>query len=200
VSGFTVLTVCTGNICRSPLAEQVLRGQLANVPGLHLASAGTAGDARLSMPQQVFELSRSSGGDPTGHRVRVLDPHSIREAGLVLAMAREHRRDIVTRVPRASRYTFTIREFARLQELVSAEDFREVTEKPLEDLAGRMETAVRLVAMYRGTLPPLEDALDDDVIDPYGRDDKTYKLTATQLMPAVDKVADFIRRAATSTT
>ena len=198
MSGFSILTVCSGNICRSPLAEQVLRSKLADLPGVKLASAGTVGDPRLDMPHQVIQLSRRFGGDPSRHRVRVLDPHSIREAGLVLAMAREHRREAVRRLPLASRYTFTIREFARLQELVSVEDFREVIEKPLDDLSGRLQTAVRLVGMYRGTIPPLENALDDDVVDPYGLGDETYELSAEQLMPAVDKVAAYVRRAATA--
>ncbi len=197
MSGFTILTVCSGNICRSPLAEQVLRAQLSDIDRLQVASAGTVGDPRLTMPQQMLDLSRRFGGDPSRHRVRVLDSHGIREAGLVLAMAREHRREAVKRVAAASRYSFTVREFARLQEIVSSEDFRHVAEMPPEDLEGRLTTAVRLVGMYRGTLPPLEDALDDDVVDPYGRSDEVYELTATQLIPAVHKVAAFIRRAAT---
>lgn len=197
MSRFTILTVCSGNICRSPLAEQVLRAQLHDIPRIRVASAGTVGDPRLKMPEQVMALSRRYGGDPTNHTARRLDFSIIREAGLVLAMAREHRRETVTRLPQASRHTFTIREFARLSVLVTEREFREVTERPVEDAAVRLGTAVHLVARYRGTLPPPEDQLDDDVVDPYQHDDDTYELAASQLMPAIDVVSAYIRRAAT---
>ncbi len=197
MSGFTILTVCSGNICRSPLAEQVLTAQLQDIPQIRVASAGTIADARLKMPKQAMALSRRYGGDPSNHMVRQLDPDIIREAGLVLAMAREHRREAVTKLPRASRHTFTLREFARLTALVTPRDFLEVTAAPLEDVAARLKTAVHLVAMYRGTIPPLDDPLGDDVVDPYEQADKVYERSASQLIPAVDTVSAYLRRAAT---
>lgn len=197
MSNFIILTVCTGNICRSPLAEQVLRTRLHDIPGITVQSAGTIGNPSLKMPAQAVALSRRYGGDPSAHVVRKLDPRMIGDAGLVLAMARQHRRETVTRLPRASRNTFTIREFARLSRLVTERDFRTVTDLPAEDAPARLEAAVHLVATCRGTIPPLEDPLEDDVLDPYEREDDAYETAAAQLMPALDTVSTYLRRAVT---
>lgn len=197
MSDFTVLLVCSGNLCRSPIAQQVLRSRLAQLPGIKLLSAGTAADPRTMMPDQAVSLSISLGGDPRDHTPRLLEAEQISEAGLVLAMAREHRRSVVSLLPRASRFTFTLREFARLAGAVTDEEFTQVTEQGSDDTSARLATAVRLVATYRGMLPPVLDVTDDDIVDPFGRDDSGYQLAAEQLMPATEVVAAYLRRAAT---
>lgn len=193
---FTILTVCSGNLCRSPMAEQLLRARLGDLPGVGVESAGVVAQDGDPMPTEAAALSRSYGGDPSGHSARRLVEAQIANANLVLAMAREHRRDVVTLWPRASRYTFTVREFARLAEGIDADDFASIDSLPGDDVPGRLNAAIELLASRRGFVDAAPTPEDDDVIDPYRRDDAAYALSGQQLVPAVEAVVALLRRAA----
>ncbi|TFD80574.1 low molecular weight phosphatase family protein [Cryobacterium fucosi] len=197
MSTFTILTVCSGNICRSPLAEQLLRVGLAPWPEVVLASAGTIGLTGQGMPEQAADLSRHFGGDPSAHVARLLTEEHIETADLVFAMSREHRRAIVELVPRAIRYTFTIREFARLIEGITDDDLEDAAALPLDDVTGRFSTLISLAASQRGAVAPPVSADEDDVVDPYRRSDEVYVESAQQLVPAVTAVTALFGDAAT---
>ncbi|TFC47185.1 low molecular weight phosphatase family protein [Cryobacterium shii] len=194
---FSILTVCSGNICRSPLAEQLLRVGLASWPQIQLASAGTIGLTGQGMPVQAADLSRHFGGDPSAHVAQELTEQHVQSANLVFAMSREHRRAIVELVPRAIRYTFTIREFARLVADLTDDDLDEAAALPLDDLVGRLSTLMALAASQRGAVAPLASAEDDDVVDPYRCSDEVYVESAQQLVPAINAVTALFHRAAT---
>lgn len=196
MAGFTILTVCSGNICRSPLAEQLLRVGLASWPEVTLASAGTIGLTGRAMPHEAADLSRHFGGEPAGHVARVLTAEHLSEANLVFAMSREHRRAIVELFPKAIRYTFTIREFARLISGVTDEDLDDAAALPLDDAVGRFSTLVGFAASQRGAVSPPESPDDDDVVDPYRRSDEVYAESARQLLPAVNDVVSLFHRSA----
>lgn len=190
----TVLTVCTGNVCRSPLAEGLLRMVLAGLP-VTVHSAGTAALVDDQMTEQNRIIAAEFGvADGEDHRARQLAVEHLREADLVLALTREHRRAVVEMLPRASRYTFTLREFGRLAEAADASEIEVSAQTGIED---RLRQAVDLVAQLRGSLPPLADPADDDVVDPYRRSDEVYALSAQQIVPAVNAAAKLLREAAT---
>ena len=193
---FTILTVCSGNICRSPLAEQLLRVGLAAWPEVTLGSAGTIGLTGHAMPDEAADLSRHFGGDPLGHAARVLTAEHLSEANLVFAMSREHRRAIVELFPKAIRYTFTIREFARLVSRVTDGDLEEAAALPLDHVVSRFSTLVGFAASQRGAVSPPEFPDEDDVVDPYRRSDEVYAESARQLVPAVNDVVSLFHRAA----
>lgn len=193
---FRILTVCTGNVCRSPVAEQVLRARLADLRGIiDLESAGFRALVGDGMPDQAANLSSSLGGNPSGHTARQLTEQQILEANLVLAMSREHRREIVSLVPKASRYTVTIREFARLSADLDSWDFLDITALPQRPASARLDALVALIASRRGQVEPAASAEDDDVADPYMQSDERYALTGSQLAPALDEVHRVIRLA-----
>lgn len=122
---FSILTVCTGNICRSPLGEQLLAQQLADLADVRVASAGTGALVGHGMPDQSLAIARSLGVvDPESHVSRQLTPELLDESDVVFAMAREHRRAIVELNPRVSKRVFTLREFARLADATSDDDLR----------------------------------------------------------------------------
>ncbi|TFD16296.1 low molecular weight phosphatase family protein [Cryobacterium sp. TMT4-10] len=193
---FSILTVCSGNICRSPLAEQLLRVGLASWPQVQLASAGTIGLTGQGMPEQAADLSRHFGGDPSAHVAQELTEQHLQSADLVFAMSREHRRAIVELMPRAIRYTFTIREFARLIAELTDDDLDGAAALPLDDVAGRLSTLIGLAASQRGAVAPLVSADDDDVVDPYRQSDEVYVESARQLVPAINAVTALFHRAA----
>jgi protein-tyrosine phosphatase len=191
-SSMRVLAVCSGNLCRSPLAEQLLRARLHDV-GIEFSSSGVVARDGDPMPDEAAALSREFGGDPAGHASRPLVEEHVADSALVLGMAREHRRDAVTLLPRASRYTFTLREFARLSRALTDADFDRIRSEG--DSAARLAALIEEVAANRGYVPPPEDPAEDDILDPYRMDASVYRRSAEQLVPAVDRVAEVVRRA-----
>lgn len=197
VTDFKILTVCSGNICRSPMAEQLLRVGLKPFPGVSVTSAGTVGLVGEPMDARALKLAASFGvTDAATHVARELSVEQIRESNLVFAMSREHRRAIVQLYPRASRYTFTIREFARIAAEVEDADLTGAALLPPDDIAGRFGMAVEAAASLRGIVTPLLNVDDDDVIDPYRRTDEIYALSGNQLVPAVKGALALFERAA----
>lgn len=187
---FEIMTVCTGNICRSPLAEVLLRARLSDL-GVRVHSAGTQGLDAAPMTSEAQRLAVELGGsvdDAAMHRSRFLTEHDLSTPDLVLAMSREHRRRVVELAPSRMRRTFTAREFGRLAEDVSDEEIRAVAHAAGGDARERMRVAVAEIAARRGLVPPLADGSDDDVVDPYRRSWDTYQRSAAQLIPGLDQV------------
>jgi protein-tyrosine phosphatase len=91
---YRILTVCTGNICRSPLAEYALREavEASDLAGqVEVASAGTTGwEGGNPIDPRAGALLREHGIDPSAHRARRMDPQELREADLVLALDHDH--------------------------------------------------------------------------------------------------------------
>lgn len=189
-----LLTVCTGNICRSPLAAQVLRARLDGL-AVTVASAGTHALADAPMTPEAQRLAVEAdalAGDPEAHRARLLAPVLREDHDLVLALAREHRRYTVEESPALVRRTFTVREFARLAASVDDDEIRAAVSGET-DASARVRSAAARVASRRGQVEPPADPADDDVIDPYRRSWETYELSASQLLPAIDEVARVVR-------
>ena len=198
---FRILTVCSGNICRSPMAEQLLRAGLASVDGITVGSAGTIALVGEGMPHEAQTLStRFGAADAAAHVSRQLDEQLIRDADLVLGMSREHRRAVVELVPAATRRTFTRREFGHLAASVTDADLED-SASPLDDgtLRSRLSDAVVAAASLRGVVVPFASPDDADVIDPYRRSSDVYELSASQLVPAVQSTVALLGRAAQET-
>jgi len=181
-----VLVVCTGNLCRSPLAAALLA---AGLPGAAVSSAGTRAPEGAAPPVPTRERALALGVDLDDHRARRLVEGTVGRAGLVLTAAREHRRTVVTLVPRATRVTFTLREFARLCVLVDPAEARTALDgRPPE---ARLRAAVALVAARRG-IGPRSTPDDDDVVDPIGHGDSVYDRSTRQIVEAVDRVTHYL--------
>ena len=198
MTDFSILTVCTGNICRSPLAEQLLRAGMARWPGVSVASAGTDAFADQPMTDQAQVLAREFGvNNSHSHVARSLTVDQLTGADLVIALSREHRRSVVELLPRGARHTFTLRELARLLTNVPDEDLSMIAALDTTDVAGRLSALVDVAASRRGMVEPPEAAEDDDVIDPYGQHDNIHCQSSDQRVPAVTTVLSQFARALT---
>ncbi|WEG08158.1 low molecular weight phosphatase family protein [Microbacterium horticulturae] len=193
-----ILTVCTGNICRSPLAAVVLQTRLADLDA-RVTSAGTRGLDDAAMTAEAQTLAVALGVPPevaAAHRSRYLLELHLLTPDLILTMTREHRRMVAELAPARLRTSFTVREFARLAAGVSDDDLRSAADEAGADAAARMRAAAALVSTRRGIAPAPADPTDDDVIDPYGRPWKVYQESAAQLAPALAEVIRVARLAA----
>ena len=124
---FTVLHVCMGNICRSPMAERLLAlrrpgaaGPARRRPGradelLHSHSAGTGGwHAGEEMNPPAARQVAARGGDVDGFAARKLRSDLIDAADLVLTATADQQEYVVALRPDAAARTFVLGEFGRL--------------------------------------------------------------------------------------
>jgi protein-tyrosine phosphatase len=102
-----ILTVCIGNICRSPIAEYLLRERLAS-RDIQLASAGLSAMAGQPMDAMALQLLSEHGVDGAAHRARQLTPGMLREADLVLGMGKSQVDAMVRLAPEASGKIFVL--------------------------------------------------------------------------------------------
>lgn len=188
---FQVLVVCTGNVCRSPVTEQVLRARFGERHA-RFSSAGTYALVGQQMPEQAQALARTLGAEPGPlHAPRRLDAHLIEGADLVLALTREHRAEIVRLLPRANRCTVTLREAARLLESLIAAPSGELDFAPLRALAvpEALRALVPMMMAERGFAAPPAESDGDDVVDPFRRSQEVYDRSGAQIADAIDRIA-----------
>lgn len=194
---FEILTVCTGNICRSPLAEVLLRDALTGLP-CSVSSAGTMDLGARAMTPEAQRLATERGVAPEvadAHRARALTPAIVQSANLILVMAREHRRKVLDLAPHKFQAVFAVREFARLAEQVSDAEVASAAAQAGEQTDQRLRAGIRTVTLKRGSAGATARPQDDDVIDPYRQPWETYELAATQLVPAVEQVIRVVKLA-----
>lgn len=88
-----ILMVCTGNICRSPLAESLMRSELERlgVDGAVVSSAGTGAWEGAPASEGAYLVGLEHGVDLSDHRARLLTGDVVREADLIFTMARHQR-------------------------------------------------------------------------------------------------------------
>ena len=89
----SILFVCTGNLCRSPMAAGLMRERLAEegMDSRHrVASAGTWGVDGRPAAENAVVVMRERGIDISDHTARTIRSEHVAEADLILAMSREH--------------------------------------------------------------------------------------------------------------
>lgn len=87
-----ILIICTGNTCRSPMAEGFMKQLISKkgLNGIEVSSAGTAAIVGLPATQNAKQAASEKGVDLSSHRSRQVTGTLVREAELILAMERFH--------------------------------------------------------------------------------------------------------------
>jgi protein-tyrosine phosphatase len=169
-----ILVVCTGNICRSPMAEGFLRAALGERLGEAapvVTSAGTAGwDGSGAMIESI-RSAQERGVDIRTHLARRLTEEMLDDADLILCMAADHREAIVGSRPDLDTKTFTIKELVRLMEA--------------SPTGGSFDARVAAAAVARnGSGSPTED-----IRDPLGDPIDGYREVADELLDLSGRLA-----------
>lgn len=97
----TIIFVCTGNTCRSPMAEALLKHILAreNLTDYVVRSAGVWAPEGRPASSYAIQVMAGRGIDISAHRAHSLTRADVEEADLILAMASEHVEAIETLLP-----------------------------------------------------------------------------------------------------
>ena len=177
----SILVVCSGNICRSPVAEGLLRRALHRRFGERaptVSSAGTIAMDGNAISDGSVLAAGERGVDIARHRARLLTAPLISGADLCLCMAAEHRDEIAELVPEAADRAFTLKELVRLLE-----------REPRADAAGPDALPGRIAAAAASrALEGAPNPFDEDVVDPIGMPVETYRAVAWELDEWVDRL------------
>ncbi|MGY1752145.1 arsenate reductase/protein-tyrosine-phosphatase family protein [Blastococcus sp. SYSU D01042] len=190
-SAFTVLVVCTGNICRSALAERLGRAYLderlgSSTADLQLVSAGTRAVSGSGMHPDSALVLAGYGAAPGEFRARQIDGRIASSADLVLTMTRAHRTEVLQLAPAGLQRSFTLVEAATILDEIAGElqgaDFPE-----------RARALVHAMAAARGRRV---SSRDDDVQDPIRRSIEVHEqvgeLIAATLIPILDRLVGLL--------
>lgn len=101
----SILVVCLGNVCRSPVAEFLFRRELGE-RDIRVSSAGLGALVGRPMDKHAIELLQSGGIDASRHRARQLESSMLREADLILTMEHRQMGSVARLAPEASGKVF----------------------------------------------------------------------------------------------
>ncbi len=164
-----LIFVCTANICRSPVAELMLRHRLGDLDGSQVSSAGVRAHPDLPIDDRMRQLLAADGITSDDFRATEVDREILERASVIVTMTRKHRSTLVTRHPELLGQTFTLLELSALLSETGPAD-------SLTELASRR--------------PYLSITADElDVVDPYKRRKRIYTRTYTQIRRCVDTIA-----------
>lgn len=180
-----LLFVCTGNICRSPLAEGLTRAYAraerdAVGDGLTATSAGTAALVGHPIQSSAGLVLTGLGGNANGFRAHQLAVEDILAADLVLTMTRKHRAAVLVLAPRMMSRTFTLREAASL---MAAVDVSALSDDPDLDVRGRQ--LVTALGQLRAARVAQRNGLRDDIPDPIGKDVDVFQRVGDAISAAL---------------
>ncbi|WP_163510747.1 phosphotyrosine protein phosphatase [Fodinicola acaciae] len=173
---FTVLHVCMGNICRSPMAERLLAARMGDAVYSHSAGVGPwhAGEP---MERNAARELRHRDADPSGFRARHLRTEHVESSDLVLTATVEQSQYVGHLVAGAAARTFVLGEFGRLLPRVDLAAL-----PPYQDDPAVLEKrGVALVAAVDAARAGAEPRFEDEIADPYARPQSFFSTVADSI-------------------
>ncbi|WP_018351258.1 hypothetical protein [Longispora albida] len=188
---FSVLQVCMGNICRSPMAERLFvlaLGEHAELVYSH--SAGTGGWHQgnpMNPPAARQVLAR--GGDDSGFGARQLVAGHVEASDLILTATTEQYDYVLSMCPDAAPRTFVLGQFGRL--LTGHASELPAFSGDADSLYARGIALVKALDGARGGSRPVPG---DDLEDPYGLSEATYTRIADEIESTIKPLAAKLTR------
>lgn len=192
----TVLAVCLGNICRSPLAEQLLRARLreSGVRNFECLSAGLRAAVGVPMEPWPAQLSQERGGNPSGARGRQIGTEIVAASDLLLTMTLTQRNELLTRHPTAAQRTFTLAEFAQLIEALPLAAAPASTAWPSAKPQGLASPLSQVVQAATRARHLVALSSEDDVRDPISQPEWVHREVAAQIDELTKQIVSGLTR------
>lgn len=183
-----ILFVCTGNTCRSPMAEGLFRS-MAKQSGLEaeVRSAGVAAMDGAPVSRHTGDILREKNAAEGVTSSSALRPETVRWADLILTMTMSHKRAVLERHPDAVDKIHTLLEYAEFDptvlEAVRAKE-QLLSELQLKQALGETITREERERLYKLH----EQTPDYDIPDPFGGSRKDYEEAADSIGQALRQV------------
>lgn len=105
-----ILFVCTGNTCRSPMAEAILKSR--NLPGIEVKSAGVYAMDGSPASENTRKVLAENGIEFDSHQASILNDALVNWTSYIITMTASHKAAVISMFPDAAGKTFTLKEFA----------------------------------------------------------------------------------------
>ena len=111
----SILFVCTGNSCRSIMAEGLMKAALKKLgkEEIRVSSAGVSALDGFNPTRETIEVMKCEGVDVSDFKSRAITDEIIRGSDLILVMAARHMSDIIMRVPEAAAKTHLLKQYGK---------------------------------------------------------------------------------------
>ena len=137
--------VCTGNLCRSVLAEYFFRGRLAEAgrTGVEARSAGVMAMPGVAASPEVLKILRRRGFQTIAHQSRSFSPELMDWADLILTMEIKHQTWLASRFPRSVGKVRVLKSYVDAERPWDIKDPIGQNEKAFEECAAEIDDAVK---------------------------------------------------------
>ncbi|WP_285115385.1 hypothetical protein [Leifsonia sp. fls2-241-R2A-40a] len=183
---FRILTVCTGNICRSPAMQYVLAQELESDGRFSVTSAGTHAEVGWPVHPPMDRMLEERGIEVDRFSARQADRQLLLGSDLILTATQQHRAWVMEHVPAVVRRVFTFTEFDE----ASADAPEGLSPADLVAWAAAHRPTQRVRSLGSATRRGYDEG---DILDPYGRGEAAFVAALGQIDPLAQRVAHTLR-------